>query len=246
MRALRLTADALLTVAAVVGVLGLLLFIGVRLGAVQPLIVTSGSMQPVYETGDMVISRPVDADTLEVGDIATLPDARGRLITHRVVAIEPAADAPDGTFSVQMKGDANDAADPRPYVVTSGLVPIVTIPSVGPAVATVQRPSVAVPALIGLAALIAIAFVPSGHARPEETDAEEAGTEGREPQEPGTDEPEGSEQGGSEPEAERPEPVTEPESKLESRLELNDLGPDPDDVATPQTGTPHVGGRTTR
>jgi signal peptidase I len=162
-RALRLTADALLTVAAVVGVLGLLLFVAVRLGAAQPLVVTSGSMQPAYETGDLVISRTVGADTLAVGDVATLPDARGRLITHRVVSVEPAgAGAPAGTVSVQMKGDANDAADPRPYVASRALIPVVTLPGLGPVVATVQRPSVAVPALVALAALIAIAFVPSG------------------------------------------------------------------------------------
>jgi signal peptidase I len=169
-RALRLTADALLTVAAIIGVLGLLLFVGVRLGAVQPLVVTSGSMQPTYETGDMVISRRVDATALQVGDVATLPDARGRLITHRVVAVEPVPDAAAGTVSVQMKGDANDAADPRPYVVRQALVPVVAIPAVGPVVATVQRPSVAVPALVALLALMAIAFVPSGHSRTDETD----------------------------------------------------------------------------
>jgi signal peptidase I len=162
-RALRLTADALLTVAAVVGVLGLLLFVAVRLGAAQPLVVTSGSMQPTYETGDLVIARTVGADTLAVGDVATLPDARGRLITHRVVSVEPAgAGAPAGTVSVQMKGDANDTADPRPYLASRALVPMVTLPGLGPVVATVQRPSVAVPSLVALGALIAIAFVPSG------------------------------------------------------------------------------------
>lgn len=157
-------ADALLTLAAVVGVLGLMLFVAVRLGAAQPLVVTSGSMRPTYETGDLVISRRVDAGALAVGDVATLQDARGRLITHRVVSVAPAGgDALDGTVSVHMKGDANDVADPQPYVASHALVPVVTVPGVGPLVATVQRPSVAVPALVALAALVAIAFVPSGH-----------------------------------------------------------------------------------
>ena len=133
MRALRVTADALLTVAAIVGVLGFALFVGVRLGAVQPLVVTSGSMRPTYETGDLVVSRTVDADTLETGDVATLRDAGGRLITHRVVAVLPAGSAQgSAAVSVQMKGDANAQADPQPYVVEQALVPVVRIPGMGP------------------------------------------------------------------------------------------------------------------
>ncbi|WP_456787395.1 signal peptidase I [Cellulomonas sp. P5_C5] len=164
MRALRILADALLTVAAVVGVLGFALFVAVRLGAVQPLVVTSGSMRPTYETGDLVVSRPVAADTLTVGDVATLRSADDRLITHRVVSVTPAAQSSsEGVVAVQMQGDANDAADPQPYVVRTALVPVVTVPGVGPLVATAQRPAVAVPALVAVAALVAIAFVPSGH-----------------------------------------------------------------------------------
>ena len=171
MRALRVTADALLTVAAIVGVLGFALFVAVRLGAVQPLVVTSGSMRPTYETGDLVMSRPVDADTLEVGDVATLRSADDRLITHRVVAVAPATESSgEGAVAVRMQGDANDAADPLPYVVRTALVPVVTVSGVGPLVATVQRPVVAVPALVAVAALVAIAFVPSGHPRTPATD----------------------------------------------------------------------------
>lgn len=163
MRAVRLTADALLTVAAIVGVLGFALFVGVRLGAVQPLVVTSGSMLPAYETGDLVLSRTVAAGSLETGDVATLRDARGRLITHRVVSVAPADDEPgSAAVSVELKGDANEQADPRPYVVERALVPVVRVPGLGPVVATVQRPVVAVPALVAVAALVAIAFVPSG------------------------------------------------------------------------------------
>jgi len=172
-RALRVTADALLTVAAIVGVLGFALFVGVRLGAVQPLVVTSGSMRPTYETGDLVVSRTVDADTLETGDVATLRDAGGRLITHRVVAVLPAGSGQgSAAVSIQMKGDANAQADPQPYVVEQALVPVVRIPGMGPLIATVQRPVVAVPALVAVAALVAIAFVPSGTPPPAPVEAE--------------------------------------------------------------------------
>jgi len=174
-RALRATADALLTVAAIVGVLGFALFVGVRLGAVQPLVVTSGSMRPTYETGDLVVSRTVAAASLETGDVATLRDAGGRLITHRVVTVAP-ADGGQGsaTVSVEMQGDANAQSDPQPYVVEQALVPVVRVPGMGPLIATVQRPVVAVPALVAVAALVAIAFVPSGTPPPAPAEPEPA------------------------------------------------------------------------
>ncbi|WP_454042764.1 signal peptidase I [Cellulosimicrobium sp. Marseille-Q8652] len=159
MTAVRRLADVALTVAAAAGVLGLVLFVLVQAGTVQTLVVTSGSMRPTYEVGDVVISRSVDAGRLATGDVATLEDASGRLITHRVVSAEPAS---AGAVSVVMQGDANDAPDAVPYVVDEALVPVVRVPGVGPLVAAVQRPSVAIPGLVAVAALVAIAFVPSG------------------------------------------------------------------------------------
>ncbi|WP_251149981.1 signal peptidase I [Cellulosimicrobium sp. Marseille-Q4280] len=159
MSVVRRLADVALTVAAVAGVLGLVLFVLVQAGVVQTLVVTSGSMRPTYDVGDVVISRSVDAGRLATGDVATLEDATGRLITHRVVSAEPAS---AGAASVVMQGDANDAPDAVPYVVDEALVPVVRVPGVGPLVAAVQRPSVAIPGLVAVAALVAIAFVPSG------------------------------------------------------------------------------------
>lgn len=169
MTVVRRLADVALTVAAVAGVLGLALFALVQAGVVQTLVVTSGSMRPTYDVGDVVVSRTVDAARLAPGDVATLEDAAGRLVTHRVVTVEdaPVEDAAGptptpGAVSVVMQGDANDAPDAVPYVVEEALVPVVRVPGVGPLVAAVQRPSVAVPGLVAVAALVAIAFVPTG------------------------------------------------------------------------------------
>jgi signal peptidase len=164
MRSLRRAGDILLTVAAVLGVLGAALFVGVRLGAVQPLVVTSGSMQPVFDAGDVLVTRPVPAGELHPGDVASLVDDGGRLITHRVLDVSP-SDA-DGTVVVRMQGDANDAPDPAPYTVETALVPVVRVPGIGPVVAAVQRPTVAIPGLVAVGALVGIAML-SG--RPPET-----------------------------------------------------------------------------
>lgn len=73
------------------------------------LTVLSGSMVPRLPVGSVVVDRPVDPDSLRIGDIVTY--ALGKdLITHRVVAIEHAATGP--VFIT--KGDANRTADVEP------------------------------------------------------------------------------------------------------------------------------------
>lgn len=72
----------------------------------------SGSMAPLLKTGDMVVTRPVAAETVKVGDIIIFHsvDKRANLISHRVVSIER-----NSPFSFRTKGDANE--NPDPFVV---------------------------------------------------------------------------------------------------------------------------------
>lgn len=65
--------------------------------------VSSNSMVPAFERGDLVITRAVQA--LRIGDTITFRKY-GQLVTHRVIALgrEP------GTF--ETRGDANTASDP--------------------------------------------------------------------------------------------------------------------------------------
>ena len=69
-------------------------------------------------SGDsVVIDRPVDPNTLEVGDVATYQKAPGvaEFITHRVVAIHPETNPVTFTF----KGDANRGPDITPVPATA-------------------------------------------------------------------------------------------------------------------------------
>jgi signal peptidase I len=70
------------------------------------LVVLSGSMSPTIETGDVAVTRTVDARTVEVGEIITFsdPTRHGELVTHRVVDIER---HDDGKLAFTTKGDAN-------------------------------------------------------------------------------------------------------------------------------------------
>lgn len=73
------------------------------------LTVLSGSMVPRLPVGSVVVDRPVNPESLRVGDIVTYSLGKN-LITHRVVAIKRDANGPVFTT----KGDANDSADSEP------------------------------------------------------------------------------------------------------------------------------------
>ena len=81
-----------------------------RLGGAVPYTVLTGSMQPAYPPGTMIVARPVAADDVALGTVITFQLASGRpeVVTHRVVGI---ARKPDGDLRFQTKGDANDAVD---------------------------------------------------------------------------------------------------------------------------------------
>ena len=91
--------------------------------------IVSGSMTPRINVGDVVVSRPVDADdvdSFEAGDVVTFRDPeQDRLVTHRIIEV-----LDDGTF--RTRGDANRDADrtpvPRDHVVAR---PIVLVPMAG-------------------------------------------------------------------------------------------------------------------
>lgn len=72
----------------------------------QPL--ESGSMEPTYATGSLLVVAPVDGATAKVGMPIVFADARNpdRLVVHRVVGV-----APDGAM-LRTRGDGNDTDDP--------------------------------------------------------------------------------------------------------------------------------------
>ncbi len=93
----------------------------------QPVVITSGSMQPLIRPGDVVLSGAVE--DVEAGQVITYEDpARpGTLTTHRVLSVTE-----DGALRTQ--GDANATPDstlvPRDNVLGRGrlLVPLIGLP----------------------------------------------------------------------------------------------------------------------
>jgi signal peptidase len=75
--------------------------------------VISGSMEPKYKIGDVLISKEVDPSTIKVGDavsyLGTAGDFKDKVITHEVVSIKTDE---DGKYLFQTKGLANLFEDP--------------------------------------------------------------------------------------------------------------------------------------
>lgn len=157
MRAVRILGNGLLWIVAVLGALSGALKIANAVGYLQPVIVVSGSMSPGIRTGDLLIDEHVDVAQVKVGDVVTLPSTlTGDLVTHRVIEIEQR-----GTMvAIRMQGDANASPDAERYLVPAGgkvWRPAITVPRGGSFVTTFTRPMVAVPLLVSILALIALA-----------------------------------------------------------------------------------------
>ena len=74
---------------------------------VKPMICLSGSMSPLFESGDMVFMKEVDADTLKADDVICFL-INGTAVTHRIVEVTHDA---KGNVAYVTKGDANNVRD---------------------------------------------------------------------------------------------------------------------------------------
>jgi signal peptidase len=85
----------------------------VALGGYRIFNVATGSMVPVYEVGDVLVSQEIDPSQIKVGDdivyLGEKGDFKNRVVTHRVISVWQE----DGTYKIITKGVANDEADPE-------------------------------------------------------------------------------------------------------------------------------------
>ena len=95
----------------VVAVLTLAVLIaGVRVFAITPFKVLTGSMEPDYPVGSMIyIKNNVDVRSLKIGDVITF-SFNNSYATHRIVDIRDSIED-QGTLEFQTKGDANNLTD---------------------------------------------------------------------------------------------------------------------------------------
>ncbi len=108
----------------------------VTLGVEKPLyVVISGSMEPVYEEGDILVVKRMDVDLIEKGDIIVFDSPHGGIpIVHRVYAVKTEG----GKRYFVTKGDNNAAPDTYYQDIYPGIPgeriigePFLRIPKVG-------------------------------------------------------------------------------------------------------------------
>jgi signal peptidase len=75
--------------------------------------VYSSSMEPELKVGGVVVTRPVEAEEISIGDIITFHSPLNeKMTTHRVIAVKEGS-----LLYFQTKGDANE--EPDPFVITA-------------------------------------------------------------------------------------------------------------------------------
>lgn len=86
----------------------------ITIGGFRMFTVATGSMIPVYDVGDILISKEIEPDKIEVGDDLVYLGKEGsfdnKVVTHRVISIEKEE---DGNFKIVTQGVANNASDPE-------------------------------------------------------------------------------------------------------------------------------------
>lgn len=121
----------------------LFLAVGPRLFGYQTSTMLTGSMSPLINPGDVVVSVARPAAELKAGDVISygIPVEDHRVETHRVIEVDRGA---DGTVTVRTKGDANPAADPWTATLQDDTVAVhtITIPYLGTAIRTLRDPLV--------------------------------------------------------------------------------------------------------
>ncbi|MFT4298985.1 MAG: signal peptidase I [Aeromicrobium sp.] len=153
--------DLVLGVAGLLGVVAVGWALYAHYSGATVIVLKTGSMSPDLPAGYGVLSYPVDADEVEVGDIVTtrLDDA-SPLVTHRVVRIDMVPEHPEKRSFV-LQGDANEVEDVFPYTVDWVYRAEMPLPHAGPMMAILTSPLVmgTVVLLVGL--LVLWAFWPA-------------------------------------------------------------------------------------
>ena len=134
--------------------------VGVRLIGLQPYVVLSGSMEPIYHVGSLIYVKSVDYKELEVGDDITYMLDENTVVTHRIVEVLVDEEEPD-TIRYLTKGIANDVQDGG-SVHYKNIIgqPVFTIPYLGYAANYIQNPPGTYIALSAGAILLLLVFLP--------------------------------------------------------------------------------------
>ena len=148
-----------------------ILTIGVRLVGLEPYVVLSGSMEPVFQTGSVIYVKDTDAEELQAGDIITFWLNKDTVATHRIIEVTEK----NGETAFRTKGDANDVADGSAVYASQVIgTPIFTIPYVGYLMSYIQTTSGRYAVITAGAVLVLLMILPDMIFGKEKKDSEDA------------------------------------------------------------------------
>lgn len=148
--------DAITTGVVTLVVVLAVLLVGFRLIGYRVFNVISGSMEPTYSVGDLLYVKPVDPESVRVGDPITFVLNENLVVaTHRVIDIDA-----ENQFFIT-KGDANANADAAPVHFNNLVgVPKFHIPLLGYISDYVQHPPGTYVTIAFCVVLLAAVFLP--------------------------------------------------------------------------------------
>lgn len=138
-----------------------IILVGLKLAGFRTFTVLSGSMEPEYPVGAMIYVRPVDYQSLQVGDVISYVANDDKVVvTHRIAEIE--VDENDASvWRFRTKGDANTTTDAKLVHYKNVLgTPVITIPFIGYFAHNIQQPPGLYIALVVGTLLLAWTFLP--------------------------------------------------------------------------------------
>jgi signal peptidase len=143
-----------IVVVAVVAFAGLA--VGPHVLGYRTMTMLTASMSPYIDPGDVTVVTPLAVSDVAEGMVITyhVPVGDHQLVTHRVLAVEH---APDGSVTVQTKGDANEAADPWLATLEGDTAYQVraVVPEIGHVIHALRTPAVSKTLVYGAPALVA-------------------------------------------------------------------------------------------
>ncbi|MBT2497104.1 signal peptidase I [Microbacterium sp. ISL-59] len=150
--------EVLLTLAAVGGVLCILLVILAFTGGYSLIMFKTGSMTPTIPAGSVALVQKIPAADIAVGDVVTVDRDAALPITHRVTGVEQADQGEQRVIT--MKGDANDVEDPAPYTVSDVRIVRGSVPALANVIVWFGSPWVLGGVTLGASLLVVWAFWP--------------------------------------------------------------------------------------
>lgn len=122
----------------------------------KPFMVLSGSMESEIHKGDLIITKIIDADTVQIDDVIAFRDAADTVTTHRVIDIVEK----EGSTYFITKGDNNSSQDQNLVALedVEGLY-IGRLPGIGSIMDSLAKPTVILILVFGITAIFVIGFM---------------------------------------------------------------------------------------